>query len=300
MIFLQILKVIGFILLVIVWVFLIAILLALFVPVRYKIRALYDKEHELDVSGNISFLLRMINLTFQYKEEFNWTLRLFGRIFRSSKLLAINKKAACKPEEGKEKKTVTPKTKSPKEEKKSPEEPIKNDTKGEKQSGGDKGKKEEKNDSHKKDSDLKEEASENGKAKKAKSTKKGRKKSKKEDKKSQIIDLLKAPETSETVGLVLSLTGRLIRHILPRKLEGRIGFGVGDEYTEGKILGYLSLLYPVYAGRFTLEPYWDEERLELDIYAAGRLRLVFVLIMILKLFFNKKVRATVDRIMKVF
>ena len=83
---------------------------------------------------------------------------------------------------------------------------------------------------------------------------------------------------------------RLLRMIFPKKIKGWLRFGTGDVYTEGQYLSYLCLLYPLYGGKFEIEPEWDEEVFETDVAFSGRITMFIILLVALKVLFNKKVK----------
>lgn len=77
-IFLLVLKIIGIIILAILALLLFAIALVLFVPVRYNISA--EKYGEIKFSGNVSWLLRLINIKGKYENsDFNFSVKIFGK-----------------------------------------------------------------------------------------------------------------------------------------------------------------------------------------------------------------------------
>ena len=78
--------------------------------------------------------------------------------------------------------------------------------------------------------------------------------------------------------------------IFPKKIEGWLRFGTGDVYTEGQYLSYLCLLYPLYGRKYEIRPEWDEEVFETDVAFSGRITMFIILLVTLKVLFNKKVK----------
>ena len=66
----------------------------------------------------------------------------------------------------------------------------------------------------------------------------------------------------------------LLGHFLPKKASGRILFGTDDPYMTGKILMYMSWLYPLYGGSFSVEPAFDRAVFEAEGRFKGRLRMI--------------------------
>ena len=64
---------------------------------------------------------------------------------------------------------------------------------------------------------------------------------------------------------------KMICHILPRKLEGRVEFGVEDPYVMGQILTVLGIFYPVYQDKFTVIPDFENPGFAGDVSLKGRI-----------------------------
>lgn len=109
-------------------------------------------------------------------------------------------------------------------------------------------------------------------------------------KKDAIIRFLNADGTLSGAGYLLAQGKRLLKMIFPKKIEGWLRFGTGDVYTEGQYLSYLCLLYPLYGRKFEIRPEWDEEVFETDAAFSGRITMFIVLLVALKVLFNKKVK----------
>ena len=109
-------------------------------------------------------------------------------------------------------------------------------------------------------------------------------------KKDAIIRFLNADGTLCGAGYLLTQGKRLLKMIFPKKIEGWLRFGTGDVYTEGQYLSYLCLLYPLYGRKFEIWPEWDGEVFETDAAFSGRITMFIVLLVALKVLFNKKVK----------
>ena len=109
-------------------------------------------------------------------------------------------------------------------------------------------------------------------------------------KKDAIIRFLNADGTLSGAGYLLTQGKRLLKMIFPKKIEGWLRFGTGDVYTVGQYLSYLCLLYPLYGRKFEIWPEWDGEVFETDAAFSGRITMFIVLLVALKVLFNKKVK----------
>lgn len=82
----------------------------------------------------------------------------------------------------------------------------------------------------------------------------------------------------------------LFRHVLPKKVSGKIHFGFDKPSDTGKILGYASMLYAWYGDSLTLQPDFEQAVLEGNIDIRGSLRLYIFLYWGLRGLLNKDLR----------
>ena len=90
----------------------------------------------------------------------------------------------------------------------------------------------------------------------------------------------------------------LLHHILPRKLTGRVHFGFDDPSMTGKVLAYLSMLYPFTKDNLVIEPEFETEELILEGNLAfrGRIRLGYLVYVALCVVLNKNIRRQYKRL----
>ena len=104
-------------------------------------------------------------------------------------------------------------------------------------------------------------------------------------------------ENQKAFRLLLSRVKYLLHHLRFRRFEGRLVFGFDDPAMMGRILGALSLFYPLYGESFTITPVFDHTLFEGEIALKGHVRLIHILIAAIQLMMNKKIRGLVlDRI----
>lgn len=80
---------------------------------------------------------------------------------------------------------------------------------------------------------------------------------------------------------------RIVKHILPKKINGSIEFGTGDPCTTGQALGMLAYFYGFYGNSIQVIPNFSDQIFEGSIYIYGRIRIVTLLIIIAKLILDK-------------
>lgn len=110
------------------------------------------------------------------------------------------------------------------------------------------------------------------------------------DKKEQVLDFLSQEENKNTFRLLKKQIFALIRHILPGKIKGQIKFGFDDPYTTGQVLTWISPFYGFYAKKLQLVPVFDEKVLEGELDLRGRIRLGTLVVIALRMLFDKNFR----------
>lgn len=117
------------------------------------------------------------------------------------------------------------------------------------------------------------------------------------EKASSLRETVEDEENQKAVRLLISRVKYLLHHLRFRRFEGRLAFGFDDPAMMGRILGVLSLFYPLYGESFTVTPVFDHTVFEGEIALKGHVRLIHILIAAIQLMMNKKIRGLVlDRI----
>ena len=97
------------------------------------------------------------------------------------------------------------------------------------------------------------------------------------DKKEGFQNFINDEANRATFSLLLKQGKRFLKHVLPRKIKGRIAFGFDDPYTTGQVLMYASPFLGWYHRHLSLEPYFDQVVLEGNVNFKGRIRIATVL-----------------------
>lgn len=117
------------------------------------------------------------------------------------------------------------------------------------------------------------------------------------EKVSSLREAVEDEENQKAFRLLISRVKYLLHHLRFRKFEGQLTFGFDDPAMMGRILGVLSLFYPLYGENFTITPVFDHTLFEGEIALKGHVRLIHILIAGIQLMMNKKIRGLVlDRI----
>ena len=90
--------------------------------------------------------------------------------------------------------------------------------------------------------------------------------------------------------LVWKRAKKLVRYVLPKKVQGRIHFGFDDPYDTGQVLTVVSPFYGLYARTLTLEPDFTGTALDGELHFKGRIALCYPLWTAARLFISKDFR----------
>ena len=111
-------------------------------------------------------------------------------------------------------------------------------------------------------------------------------------------NLLLSDPMKEAFSTLMKKAKALLRHILPTKLSGRVHFGFEDPSLTGKILAYLSMVYPFTKDTLIIEPEFETQELILEgnLSFRGRIRLGYLLYLVLSVVLNKNIRRQYKRL----
>lgn len=86
----------------------------------------------------------------------------------------------------------------------------------------------------------------------------------------------------------------LLKTIGPKKLTGELVYGTGDPATTGEHLGLMGVAYPLYYDKIDVTPDFSKKILEGNLFAKGRIRLGKILVVAVRVMFNKNCRAALS------
>lgn len=305
---LNILKIAGLILLFLILFLLLVLFLILFVPIRYRIRAQRDartvQEIPVDAKIKVTWLLHAVSAAFHYPAEAYLRVKVLGiTIFRSDQKKEDKKKETKKktPEKEAAASVQKPEEKSAEETIRKEEEktPKAADTSGEE-----------------KKIDLNPEQASGGASKEEKRTIAGFFGSlfrilrnikytilKIYDKIKHIVRNIRyylAVIKSETFQRAYKVCStqivRLLKGILPKKLEGTLRIGTGDPASTGQVMAVYGILYPLLGDNIAITPDFEEPVIEGRLNIKGKITVFCILKTAWIIYFNKDLR----RVMKLF
>jgi hypothetical protein len=103
-----------------------------------------------------------------------------------------------------------------------------------------------------------------------------------------ISDFIKDKLNREGFRITYRSLKRILRHIKPTKLKSRLVFGTGDPCSTGQALGIIGILYSFYGDNVQIIPDFENKVFEGKHYARGRIRLITIIIIIIKLILDKR------------
>ena len=104
------------------------------------------------------------------------------------------------------------------------------------------------------------------------------------------------PRTKEAVSLVLDRSKKLLHHIFPKKIKGKVTFGSEDPSVTGTALAVLGMTMPFHKNRVEIVPVFDNQNiLEGNIKIKGRIYGFVPVKMLAELYFNKNIKYIISR-----
>ena len=111
-----------------------------------------------------------------------------------------------------------------------------------------------------------------------------------------LAEFIDSREFKDNFAFVKVQLGRLFKHIMPLKHRIKLEFGTGSPDTTGEILGALAVIMALTGMNIQVMPDFDNAIFRGEIYMKGRIRLFNILIIVLKVYFNKELRRVADKL----
>lgn len=115
---------------------------------------------------------------------------------------------------------------------------------------------------------------------------------------SNIIALLKEEDTKAAFQLAKEQILLLVKHVKPKKISGRIHFGLEDPAATGYITGVLGAIYPILPEKLYIRPDFENEVLEGDILVKGRIQSFPLLKIAWTLYRDKNIKKIIAKLKK--
>lgn len=109
-------------------------------------------------------------------------------------------------------------------------------------------------------------------------------------------ELLQSEEFKSCLEFVTGKTGKLLRHILPKRIRGYLLFGTGQPDQTGYILGMLSIIRGIRGyDKFNVEADFERQIVEGKIQCRGHIRLATVGILALQIYQKKELKELISK-----
>ena len=109
-------------------------------------------------------------------------------------------------------------------------------------------------------------------------------------------ELLQSEEFKSCLSFVTGKTGKLLRHILPKRVRGYLLFGTGQPDQTGYILGMISIIRGMRGyDKFHIEADFERQIVEGKIQCKGRIRLATVGILALQIYQKKELKELISK-----
>ncbi|MCF8018438.1 MAG: DUF2953 domain-containing protein [Vallitaleaceae bacterium] len=110
------------------------------------------------------------------------------------------------------------------------------------------------------------------------------------------IELLRSDKHKGVLKFVLGKVHKMIKSILPRRIEADIIFGFADPATTGLVLGGVSMFYPCYGNAVVIIPNFEEVMFEGDIKIRGKIVIGVLVYYGLRVIIDKRVRSIIKAV----
>lgn len=111
----------------------------------------------------------------------------------------------------------------------------------------------------------------------------------------KICKLITDPENQQFVMFALGEVKKVLKSILPKKHSIYLKLGLADPSLTGEILGAYSVIKNAFGLNFVLEPDFNQEVIEAKINLKGSIRIITLLIVAIRIYFNKTFRKLIRR-----
>lgn len=116
------------------------------------------------------------------------------------------------------------------------------------------------------------------------------------DKINMIRDFLEHPRTKAAAALIKDRLIKLLRHVFPTRIQGNLIFGSTDPSITGSVLAVLGMTIPLHKNRISVTPVFEDQNiLKGNVTLKGRIYGVVVVKTALDLYFNKNIKYVIRR-----
>lgn len=111
----------------------------------------------------------------------------------------------------------------------------------------------------------------------------------------EIKSMVNDTENRELVSLIISQLKRLFKEIKPKKYDINVHFGFEEPDVTGKVLMYIAVFYGLTGLNINIKPEFEEKIFEGNCYLKGRIRVITLLSIALKVYKNKRFKQIINK-----
>lgn len=115
---------------------------------------------------------------------------------------------------------------------------------------------------------------------------------------SYYVRILEKEETKQAVSLVWKQLLKIIKHVLPRKMDICFVIGTGDPASTGQIMALQGMLYPILRERIRIVPDFEDKHVEGTFHIQGRITVLCLLACALRIIISKNFRRLIRLLRK--
>lgn len=111
-----------------------------------------------------------------------------------------------------------------------------------------------------------------------------------------VVSFLKDETNKAAFGASWTTLVQILKHLGPTKVRGYLAFGTGDPAATGYILAVFGIFYGKFGKSFSICPNFEEKQFETEMKAKGRIRMSRLIRLGWKLWKNKDFKSLLDNI----
>lgn len=104
------------------------------------------------------------------------------------------------------------------------------------------------------------------------------------------------PKGKAAVKNVRNQAFHLLKKIKPSKIEGNVVMGTGDPASTGQMIGAIAAIYGFLPEKLNIVPDFEEKKFEGNLHVKGKLRLIHVAVIAIRLIADRNVRYVIKKI----
>lgn len=114
----------------------------------------------------------------------------------------------------------------------------------------------------------------------------------------EIRDFIQDETNKRTFAVIKKQLLAMLKHVLPQQISGKLRFGADDPSVTGQCLAAAGILLPWYRNRVEITPVFDEAVIEGELEIKGRIRLGTLMLRGIRVLLDKNFRVQLKRLLK--